>query len=152
MCPPCQVGCKAVMTFFQYCVLANFFWLLVEGLFLQTLLIFTFANKRTFFWWYTFIGWGRSWKNLKLVNCHVQRSRRVCSKLNSFGTKQFLKYRPIGININIITLRWSLRCCQGRIYVLFYVLVPFGTILIPGIPTVTIMIWTLLKSQYDNWG
>ncbi|XP_041938313.1 growth hormone releasing hormone receptor 2 isoform X2 [Alosa sapidissima] len=57
-CTVSTVGCKAAVTFFQYCVLANFFWLLVEGLFLQTLLIFSFANKRTFFWWYTFIGWG----------------------------------------------------------------------------------------------
>ncbi|XP_042559287.1 growth hormone releasing hormone receptor 2 [Clupea harengus] len=77
-CTVSTVGCKAAVTFFQYCVLANFFWLLVEGLFLQTLLIFSFANKRTFFWWYTFIGWGT--------------------------------------------------------------------------PSVTIVIWTLLKSQYDNLG
>ncbi|XP_062381593.1 growth hormone releasing hormone receptor 2 [Sardina pilchardus] len=77
-CTVSTVGCKAAVTFFQYCVLANFFWLLVEGLFLQTLLIFSFANKRTFFWWYTFIGWGT--------------------------------------------------------------------------PSVTILIWTLLKSQYDNLG
>lgn len=56
----CQVLCKAVVTFFQYCVLSNFYWLLVEGLYLQTLLVFTFARKRTFFWWYTLIGWGKN--------------------------------------------------------------------------------------------
>ncbi|ROL53943.1 Vasoactive intestinal polypeptide receptor [Anabarilius grahami] len=52
------VLCKAVVTFFQYCVLSNFYWLLIEGLYLQTLLVFTFAHRRTFFWWYTLIGWG----------------------------------------------------------------------------------------------
>ncbi|XP_030630921.1 growth hormone releasing hormone receptor 2 [Chanos chanos] len=57
-CTVSTVGCKAAVTFFQYCVLANFFWLLVEGLYLQTLLVFTFARKKTFFWWYTLIGWG----------------------------------------------------------------------------------------------
>lgn len=53
-----QVLCKAVVTFFQYCVLSNFYWLLVEGLYLQTLLAFTFTHTRTFFWCYILIGWG----------------------------------------------------------------------------------------------
>ncbi|KAK7134288.1 hypothetical protein R3I93_017640 [Phoxinus phoxinus] len=57
-CTVSTVLCKAVVTFFQYCVLSNFYWLLVEGLYLQTLLVFTFAHKGTFFWWYTLIGWG----------------------------------------------------------------------------------------------
>ncbi|KAL2077956.1 hypothetical protein ACEWY4_025641 [Coilia grayii] len=52
------VSCKAAVTFFQFCVLANFFWLLVEGLFLHTLLVFSFANSKTVFWWYMLIGWG----------------------------------------------------------------------------------------------
>uniref|UniRef100_A0A4W5K508 Growth hormone releasing hormone receptor 2 n=1 Tax=Hucho hucho TaxID=62062 RepID=A0A4W5K508_9TELE len=57
-CTVSTVKCKAAVTFFQYCVLANFFWLLVEGLYLQTLLVFTFAQKRKLFWLYTGIGWG----------------------------------------------------------------------------------------------
>ncbi|XP_017576029.2 growth hormone releasing hormone receptor 2 [Pygocentrus nattereri] len=52
------VACKATVTFFQFSVLANFYWLLVEGLYLQTLLVFTFTQKRAIFWWYTLIGWG----------------------------------------------------------------------------------------------
>ncbi|XP_014014675.2 growth hormone releasing hormone receptor 2 [Salmo salar] len=57
-CTVSTVTCKAAVTFFQYCVLANFFWLLVEGLYLQTLLVFTFAQKRKLFWLYAGIGWG----------------------------------------------------------------------------------------------
>ncbi|KAM6951085.1 growth hormone releasing hormone receptor 2 [Aplochiton taeniatus] len=52
------VKCKVAVTFFQSCVLANFFWLLVEGLYLQTLLVFTFTQKKKLFWVYTVIGWG----------------------------------------------------------------------------------------------
>ncbi|XP_030076354.1 vasoactive intestinal polypeptide receptor 1-like [Microcaecilia unicolor] len=57
-CTMSTVNCKAVVVFFQYSVLANFSWLLVEGMYLQTLLIFTFISDKQYFWWYIFIGWG----------------------------------------------------------------------------------------------
>ncbi|KAL6474939.1 hypothetical protein MHYP_G00159790 [Metynnis hypsauchen] len=57
-CTVSTVACKVTVTFFQFSVLANFYWLLVEGLYLQTLLVFTFTQKRAIFWWYMLIGWG----------------------------------------------------------------------------------------------
>ncbi|XP_033048525.1 vasoactive intestinal polypeptide receptor 2 isoform X3 [Trachypithecus francoisi] len=54
---PLQVGCKLSLVFLQYCIMANFFWLLVEGLYLHTLLVAVLPPARCFLA-YLLIGWG----------------------------------------------------------------------------------------------
>ncbi|XP_019514667.1 PREDICTED: vasoactive intestinal polypeptide receptor 2 isoform X2 [Hipposideros armiger] len=55
--PSSWVGCKLSLVFFQYCTMANFFWLLVEGLYLHTLLVAMFSPGCRFLA-YLLIGWG----------------------------------------------------------------------------------------------
>nr|XP_030710254.1 vasoactive intestinal polypeptide receptor 2 isoform X5 [Globicephala melas] len=55
--PSSWVGCKLSLVFFQYCIMANFYWLLVEGLYLHTLLVAIFSPSRRFVA-YLLIGWG----------------------------------------------------------------------------------------------
>uniref|UniRef100_A0A803VTQ5 Vasoactive intestinal peptide receptor 1 n=1 Tax=Ficedula albicollis TaxID=59894 RepID=A0A803VTQ5_FICAL len=57
-CTMSTVTCKAAIAFLQYSVLANFYWLLVEGLYLQTLLLLTFTCDRSYTWGYILVGWG----------------------------------------------------------------------------------------------
>ncbi|XP_070708329.1 growth hormone releasing hormone receptor 2 [Pempheris klunzingeri] len=59
-CTVSTLRCKAAVTFFHFCVLSNFSWLLVEGLYLQTLLLLTFTHTGTLFRIYAALGWGSS--------------------------------------------------------------------------------------------
>lgn len=61
------------MAFFQFSILANYFWLLVEGMYLQTLLALTFVFQKKYFWWYVLIGWGEYvLVSVFLPHCHSQ--------------------------------------------------------------------------------
>ncbi|XP_033855352.1 growth hormone releasing hormone receptor, like [Acipenser ruthenus] len=51
-------GCKAAVVFCHYCVMTNFFWLLVEALYLNSLLFSFIHPGRNYFWWFVILGWG----------------------------------------------------------------------------------------------
>ncbi|XP_056128021.1 glucagon receptor [Rhinichthys klamathensis goyatoka] len=51
-------GCRVAMVMMQYSVMANNCWLLVEGLYLHSLLVITVFSERNYFYIYLCIGWG----------------------------------------------------------------------------------------------
>ncbi|XP_056609284.1 glucagon receptor isoform X1 [Triplophysa dalaica] len=52
------VGCRVAMVMMQYSILANSYWLLVEGIYLHSLLVVTVLTERNYFGIYLCIGWG----------------------------------------------------------------------------------------------
>ncbi|KAL1775394.1 secretin receptor [Sigmodon hispidus] len=57
-CDAHRVGCKLVMIFFQYCIVANYAWLLVEGLYLHTVLAIAFFSEKKCLQAFVLLGWG----------------------------------------------------------------------------------------------
>ncbi|XP_059830142.1 parathyroid hormone/parathyroid hormone-related peptide receptor-like isoform X2 [Hypanus sabinus] len=61
--PPSQdkseyIGCKVVVIIFLYFLAANYYWILVEGLYLHSLIFMTFFSDKKYLWGFTLIGWG----------------------------------------------------------------------------------------------
>uniref|UniRef100_A0A8C2Z4F4 Glucagon receptor b n=1 Tax=Cyclopterus lumpus TaxID=8103 RepID=A0A8C2Z4F4_CYCLU len=50
--------CRGAMVMMQYSVMANNYWLLVEGIYLHSLLVITVFSERKYFYIYLTIGWG----------------------------------------------------------------------------------------------
>uniref|UniRef100_A0A4W5LIY7 Vasoactive intestinal peptide receptor 2 n=1 Tax=Hucho hucho TaxID=62062 RepID=A0A4W5LIY7_9TELE len=88
---PSLIGCKASLVIFHYFIMANFFWLLVEGLYLHMLLIVIFSENRHFIV-YLLIGWGKLLK---------QKVLRGCWEQNDNPIPMWMINVPIGISIMV---------------------------------------------------
>lgn len=52
--------CRSAMVMMQYSVMANNYWLLVEGIYLHSLLVITVFSEKKYFYIYMAIGWGKN--------------------------------------------------------------------------------------------
>ncbi|KAJ1099047.1 hypothetical protein NDU88_004151, partial [Pleurodeles waltl] len=52
------VGCKIAVTFFLYFLTTNYYWILVEGLYLHSLIFMAFFSDKKYLWGFTLFGWG----------------------------------------------------------------------------------------------
>uniref|UniRef100_A0A8C7M7Q2 Parathyroid hormone 2 receptor b n=1 Tax=Oncorhynchus kisutch TaxID=8019 RepID=A0A8C7M7Q2_ONCKI len=52
------VGCKITVLLFIYFLATNYYWILVEGLYLHSLIFMAFYSNTKYLWGFTLIGWG----------------------------------------------------------------------------------------------
>lgn len=55
-----QAGCKVAVTVFLYFLATNHYWILVEGLYLHSLIFMAFLSNKSYLWALTLIGWGKN--------------------------------------------------------------------------------------------
>ncbi|XP_051940932.1 glucagon receptor isoform X2 [Hippocampus zosterae] len=55
---PAVMWCRGAMVMMHYTVMANNYWLLVEGIYLHSLLVITVFSEKKYFYIYMAIGWG----------------------------------------------------------------------------------------------
>ncbi|NWU27738.1 PTH1R protein, partial [Dyaphorophyia castanea] len=53
-----KAGCKVVVTLFLYFLATNHYWILVEGLYLHSLIFMAFLSNKNYLWVLIIIGWG----------------------------------------------------------------------------------------------
>ncbi|KAK2514024.1 Pth1r [Columba guinea] len=63
------VGCKVAVIFFLYFLATNYYWILVEGLYLHSLIFMAFFSEKKYLWGFTLFGWGKSWLLLMAELC-----------------------------------------------------------------------------------
>ncbi|XP_076617617.1 vasoactive intestinal polypeptide receptor 2-like [Chaetodon auriga] len=98
---PSLVGCKASLVFFNYFIMANFFWLLVEGLYLHTLLlvIHTHSTRLSV---YMLIGWGIPFVFMVAwIICRINLEDTRCWELNENPVPNRLINWPIMASVII---------------------------------------------------
>ncbi|XP_072818212.1 parathyroid hormone 2 receptor isoform X2 [Vicugna pacos] len=52
------IGCKIAVVMFIYFLATNYYWILVEGLYLHSLIFVEFFSDTKYLWGFTLIGWG----------------------------------------------------------------------------------------------
>ncbi|GAA6080438.1 parathyroid hormone 2 receptor a isoform X1, partial [Tachysurus ichikawai] len=51
------IGCKVTVLLFIYFLATNYYWILVEGLYLHSLIFMAFLSDTKYLWGFTLIGW-----------------------------------------------------------------------------------------------
>ncbi|KAB1279123.1 Parathyroid hormone 2 receptor [Camelus dromedarius] len=66
--PLSKIGCKIAVVMFIYFLATNYYWILVEGLYLHSLIFVEFFSDTKYLWGFTLIGWGKAFLSSFLFN------------------------------------------------------------------------------------
>lgn len=84
------------MVMMQYSVMANNYWLLVEGIYLHSLLVITVFSEKKYFYVYLAIGWGKN----HICYTHILK----LSLCRSFFPKSIIRHEIV--NLVVVVCAW----------------------------------------------
>ncbi|KAK0149682.1 Growth hormone-releasing hormone receptor [Merluccius polli] len=94
--------CKAAMVFCHYCAMTNFFWLLVEALYLNSLLLSSFYHSRRCLWGFGLLGWGVPVLFIVLwIMSRVYFEDTECWDINENSSYWWIIKGPIVVSIGV---------------------------------------------------
>ncbi|KAJ8013060.1 hypothetical protein DPEC_G00049380 [Dallia pectoralis] len=73
-CDSYPASCKIATMFTNYCIMANYSWLLAEGHYLYSLVSVSLFSQKRHLWWYIVLGWGSpmavitAWSSAKYIH------------------------------------------------------------------------------------
>ncbi|XP_023660493.1 vasoactive intestinal polypeptide receptor 2 [Paramormyrops kingsleyae] len=95
------IGCRACLVFCHYFIMVNFFWLLVEGLYLHTLLVTMFLENKRFII-YLLIGWGfPTVFVLAWITARIYLEDTGCWEMNEIAVPNWVINGPIMVSIMV---------------------------------------------------
>lgn len=71
------------VTFFLYFLATNYYWILVEGLYLHSLIFMAFFSEKKYLWGFTIFGWGTETSVLGGLKADPRVRRLFCSELGA---------------------------------------------------------------------
>uniref|UniRef100_A0A8C9KBT4 Parathyroid hormone/parathyroid hormone-related peptide receptor n=1 Tax=Panthera tigris altaica TaxID=74533 RepID=A0A8C9KBT4_PANTA len=88
-------GCRVAVTFFLYFLATNYYWILVEGLYLHSLIFMAFFSEKKYLWGFTVFGWGLPAIFVAVwVSVRASLANTGCWDLSS-GNKKWIIQVPI---------------------------------------------------------
>lgn len=94
-------GCRVTVTFFLYFLATNYYWILVEGLYLHSLIFMAFFSEKKYLWSFTVFGWGVPAIFVAVwVSARATLANTGCWDLSS-GSKKWIIQVPILVSIVI---------------------------------------------------
>nr|XP_023403549.1 parathyroid hormone/parathyroid hormone-related peptide receptor isoform X1 [Loxodonta africana] len=105
-------GCRVAVTFFLYFLATNYYWILVEGLYLHSLIFMAFFSEKKYLWGFTVFGWGLPAIFVAVwVSVRATLANTGCWDLSS-GNKKWIIQVPILASIVVsrggrLAMGWS---------------------------------------------
>jgi len=109
VCP--QAGCKVAVTLFLYFLATNHYWILVEGLYLHSLIFMAFLSDKNYLWALTIIGWGKLYQARFSVLTYIANGefKIISSPLISGAPSVFVSVW-VSARASLADTQWVLRC------------------------------------------